>query len=95
MKLYCEVNLKDRTPSSILDAIAYACRHEELWKVRLSRQERAEQMKSKTDLRNKCGSCIYFNLFAEGGTYGKCKAGHTCKPRSSHACKLYERKRDK
>lgn len=95
MKLYCEVNLKDRTPSSIADAIAYACRHDELWKVRLSRQERAEQMKSRTVLTNKCGSCKRFKPFAEGGTYGKCEAGHTCKPRSCRACICYERKTEK
>lgn len=92
MKYCVEVNLKDLTPSSKADAIAYACRHEELWRVKLTRQERAEQMKGKTDLRNKCGSCIHFTLFAEGGTYGKCEAGHTCKPRSNHVCKRYERK---
>ena len=45
MKIYCEVEIKDRTPSSIQDAIAYACRHDELWRVRLSMQERWEQMK--------------------------------------------------
>ena len=30
MKIYCEVEIKDRTPSSVLDAIAYASRHEEV-----------------------------------------------------------------
>jgi len=94
MKYCVEVNLKDLTPSSKADAIAYACRHEELWRVRESKEEQRARRMKRTDLRDKCGSCIHFTLFAEGGTYGKCEAGHTCKPRSCHSCKQYERKKD-
>ena len=92
MKLTCEVNLKDRSPSSIQDAIAYACRHVELWKVKKTKDEQRHETMKKTDLRNKCGSCQSFKPFGEFDTYGKCLAGCTCKPRSFHACKRYERK---
>ena len=99
MKIYCEVEIKDRTPSSIQDAIAYACRHDELWRVRLSMQERREQMKKNTDLTGKCGSCIHFKefgyLYAGSTCYGECDAGHVCGARSRRACKEYERKKDK
>ena len=93
MKLYVEVNLKDKTPMSKSDAIAYACRHEELWKVKHTKEEQREMMKKKKDLRNKCGSCQFFEPFGEFNTYGKCLAGCTCKPRSNQACKRYERNR--
>ena len=56
MMLTCEVPLKDMTPMSKADAIAYACRHEELWKVKQTKAEQREKMMKKTDLRNKCGS---------------------------------------
>ena len=94
MKLTCEVNLKDRSPSSIQDAIAYACRHVELWKVKKTKDEQRRDTMKKTDLRNKCGSCQFFKPFGEFDTYGKCLAGCTCKPRSFHACKRYERKKE-
>lgn len=96
MKLYCEVNLKDRTPSSIRDAIAYASRHDELWKVRLTKEEVREMITSRTNLDGKCGSCEYFELFGRpycgSNLYGECKKGHTCGARSRRACKEYERK---
>ena len=96
MKIYCEVEIKDRTPSSVLDAIAYASRHEEVWHVRLSKQEQREEMKKNTDLNNKCGSCEFFKPFNRwhGGSwcYGECTKGHVCGARSRRACKEYERK---
>lgn len=95
MMLTCEVPLKDMTPMSKADAIAYACRHEELWKVKQTKAEQREKMMKKTDLRNKCGSCQFFKPFGEFDTYGKCLAGCTCKPRSFRACKRYERKESK
>lgn len=95
MMLTCEVPLKDMSPMSKLDAIAYACRHEEIWKVKRTKTEQREKMMKKTDLRNKCGSCQFFKPFGEFETYGKCLAGCTCKPRSNQACKRYERKESK
>lgn len=98
MKLYCEVDIKDKTPLTILDAIAYASRHEELWKIRKTRSEKREEMMSKTDLRGKCGSCIYFQpekwYDGEPSCYGKCLKGRAYRQRTVKACKKYERKTD-
>lgn len=92
MMLTCEVNLKDRSPSSIQDAIAYACRHEELWRVKVSKQEQIEEIMSHTDLTNKCGSCQYYRPFLYGAQYGECLKGRKCGARTRRACKEYERK---
>lgn len=93
-KLYCEVDLKDKTPASKADAIAYALTHEEIWKIRDSKSEQREKLMKRTDLTNKCGSCIYFiPTVRKDGTagYGNCKLGHAYAPRSKRACKSYER----
>lgn len=93
-KLYCEVDLKDKTPASKADAIAYALTHEEIWKIRDSKSEQREKLMKRTDLTNKCGSCIYFvpTVRKDGTTgYGNCKLGHAYAPRSKRACKSYER----
>lgn len=95
MTLYCEVNLKDKSPSSIRDAIAYANTHDEVWHVKLSKQERKELIMSRTDLTNRCGSCTFFKpfdgLYCGSSCYGECKMGHTCGARTRKACKKYER----
>ena len=97
-KLYCEIELKDKTAASKADAIAYALTHEEIWKVKDSKAEQREKMMSHTDLSNKCGSCIhYVPTIKKDGTssYGNCNLGHAYAPRSKRACKSYERKKGK
>lgn len=93
MKLYCEVNVKDRSPMSKFDAIAYACKHDELWKYRESKSEQRKRMMEKTDLTGKCGSCIYFcpiKGFKGKSCYGNCAKGRTTRPRTVKGCKAYE-----
>lgn len=91
MKLYCEVNLKDRSPLSIQDAIAYACRHDELWQVRLSKKEQREEMPKHTSLEGKCGSCKSSQPVGDT-CYVTCDKGFVCRPRSTKKCTQYERK---
>lgn len=49
-----------------------------------------EEVMSRTDLSNKCGSCKYFQQF-EGKTYGTCGAGCLTAFRSKRCCTRYER----
>ena len=93
MKLYCEVNVKDRSPMSKFDAIAYACKHDELWKYRETRQDKRLRIMQKTNLKNKCGSCRFFRPITENGEdtcYGNCSQGRVTRPRTTKACTSYE-----
>lgn len=96
MKLYCEVPIKE-TPMSKLDAIAYACKHDELWKIRESRSEKRKRMMQRTDLKGKCGSCRFFCPITADGEdtcYGNCSKGRAVRPRTTKGCKEHERKID-
>jgi hypothetical protein len=56
--------------------------------------DKTERM-NRTDLNNKCGSCIYFTLKPDlfSCSYGKCELGHKgYKTRSNPCCKSYERR---
>lgn len=59
------------------------------WKIE-EKISKAERM-CKTDLNNKCGSCIYFESrdYCGSHCYGDCKAGHPWGQRSRPACKDY------
>lgn len=97
MKLYCEVPLKDTSPRSKFDAIAYANKHEELWKVRESKSEKRKRMMQKTDLKGKCGSCRFFcpiTADGENTCYGNCSKGKAVRPRTTKACTDYERAKE-
>lgn len=52
-----------------------------------------EQRKARTDLTNKCGSCIFFKQKPMCGStvYGTCDAGHPFGQRTRKACRDYER----
>lgn len=94
MKIYCEVDVKDSTPLSKFDAIAYACKHDELWHFKETRRENRLRMMEKTDLTGKCGSCRFFKYVTANGEntcYGNCAQGKVTRPRTTQACKEYER----
>lgn len=96
MRLYCEVNVKDRSPLSKFDAIAYACKHDELWQFRETRREKRLRMMQKTNLKDKCGSCRYFcpiTADGENTCYGNCSKGRAVRPRTTKGCKEYEVKK--
>lgn len=66
------------------------------WKFQGKKQLRKEQME-RTNLSNKCGSCEHFCLMPDltSTSYGKCLKGRAgYKPRSTKACKLYERRKE-
>lgn len=88
MKITYERDIADETPCSILDAIAYACQHPELWHIRKSKRELLAETR-KTDLEGKCGGCRHS---APMGTtcYVTCAKGYVCRPRSQKCCKQYE-----
>lgn len=95
MKLICEVEISDRSPKTILDAMAHASRHEELWRIVRSREEMIADMTTNGRLDGKCGSCKHFKPF--DGVHGSkccgdCKLGHVWGERCRKACKQYERK---
>lgn len=94
MTLYCEVHLKDKSPSSRRDAIAYANTHDEVWKIRENRKEKRARTMEKTDLTGKCGSCRFFKYVTADGEntcYGNCAQGRVTRPRTTKMCKEYER----
>ena len=94
MKLYCEVPLKDKSRLSIFDAIAYASRHAELWKIRETKSEQRARTMHRTNLNGKCGSCKSFCPFKVGdgvSCYGNCSKGRATRPRTTKACADYER----
>lgn len=92
MKLKCEIEIPDNADARTkLDAIANASRHEELWREVRTKDE----LKKRTDLTNKCGSCQYFRPIQRicGATcYGKCDMGLNIRQRSTKACKRYRGK---
>lgn len=94
MKLVCEIEIPDNADARTrLDAIANASRHEELWREVRSKDE----LKKRTDLTNKCGSCEHFRPIQRicGTTcYGKCDMGLSVRQRSTKACKRYRGKDD-
>lgn len=94
MKLKCEIEIPDNADvRTRLDAIANASRHEELWREVHSKDE----LKSRTDLANKCGSCVYYRPIERlCGTvcYGKCEMGLQIRPRTTKACKRYRGKEE-
>lgn len=97
MTLYCEVPLKDTSPRGKSDAIAYANKHEELWKVRESRSEKRKRMMQRTNLNGKCGSCRFFcpiTADGENTCYGNCSKGKAVRPRTTKACTDYERAKE-
>ena len=54
-----------------------------------------EERKARTNLANKCGSCVYFKpeaLMCGSSCYGSCKAGHTYGARTRRACNDYKEK---
>lgn len=94
MTLYCEVPVKDSSASSRRDAIAYANRHEELWKIKENRSEKRKRMMARTNLEGRCGSCRFFKYITvdgENSCYGNCSKGRVTRPRTTKACKEYER----
>lgn len=96
MKLYCEVNVKDRSPMSKFDAIAYACKHDELWMFKETRREKRLRMMQKTNLKGKCGSCKHFcpiQTIEGESCYGNCSQGRVTRPRTTKACTSYEVKK--
>ena len=68
---------------SKFDAIAYACKHDELWMFKETRREKRLRMMQKTNLKNKCGSCRFFRPITENGEdtcYGNCSQGRDIVP---------------
>ena len=96
MKLFCEVEVKDTSPRSKFDAIAYACRHDELWKFRESKSEQRQRTMQRTNLKGKCGSCRHFcpiQTLKGESCYGNCAKGRVTRPRTVKGCKAYEVKK--
>lgn len=98
MKLFCEVEIADRNRLTVLDAIEYAYRHEELWRIRENKEEQRERRMRDTSLVNKCGSCVFFkpvDKMCGSSCYGECLKGRVCGARTRRACTKYERNKDK
>lgn len=102
MRLRCDIEIPDGADyKTKLDAMAEASRNESLWREVKTREERRDEMMSKTSLENKCGSCKFFELTPHKRckSYGTCKKKGVCRvnprPRSYPACTAYERKKDK
>lgn len=91
MKLKCVIEVPDNDYRTKLDAMAKAGRDESLWTYVSTKEE----LKKKTTLDNKCGSCIHYHPFdaLEGlPTCGSCDAGRVWGQRTRPKCKKYERK---
>lgn len=93
MKIIYEGEIQDETLCSKYDAIAYASRHPELWKVRRSKEEAKELAMKDTNLDGKCGSCKHSTPMGTS-CYITCEKGYVCRPRSQKKCNSYERKVD-
>ena len=92
MRITYEREISDETLCSKYDAIAYASRHPELWKIKKTKREILAEA-PKTDFEGKCGGCK--NATAMGKTcYVTCKLGYACRPRSQKACTKYERAKE-
>ena len=93
MKLKCEIEIPENyTYKEKLDAMARASRDTSLWVEVKS----LEELKKRTNLDNKCGSCKYYCPFTHNGrelTNGHCNAGRVWGQRTRPKCKLYERKK--
>ena len=88
MKLKCEIEIPENyTYQEKFDAMARAARDESLWRE----VKTLEEIKSKTNLDNKCGSCVHF-CQQKDSVYGTCDAGLTWGQRTRPKCKKYERK---
>ena len=88
MKLKCEIEIPENyTYQEKFDAMAKAARDESLWKE----VKTLAEIKKRTNLENKCGSCVHFCQF-ENSVYGSCDAGRTWGQRTRPKCLLYERK---
>ena len=72
------------------DALFYAVTHNQY-----TRSSNKKWDMSKTNLKNKCGSCESFcpiyNKYGEMTCYGNCKKGYVVRPRTTRICKEYER----
>ena len=92
MKLKCEIEIPENyTYQEKFDAMARAARDESLWKE----VKTLDEIKKRTNLDNKCGSCIHYHPFdaLEGlPTCGSCDAGRVWGQRTRPKCKKYERK---
>lgn len=87
MKLKCEIEIPENyTYQEKFDAMARAARDESLWKE----VKTLDEIRKRTNLDNKCGSCIYFCPW-EDSVMGSCNAGRTWGQRTRPMCKKYER----
>jgi hypothetical protein len=87
MKWVCTIELPDNaSPVTFLDAIAQAGRDERMWKKIHSRSQRMDR----TDLTDKCGSCIHFRPWHDSDTTGCCACGHRWGKRTRPKCSKYE-----
>ena len=92
MKLKCVIEVPDNDYRTKLDAMAKAGRDESLWTYVQSRDE----LKKKTSLENKCGSCKHFKpitlALSTSKCYGDCLKGRPgYRQRTCRGCKAYER----
>lgn len=90
MKLKCEIEIPENYDyRTKLDAMARAGRDESLW----VEVKTLDEIRKRTNLDNKCGSCIYFHQW-ENSVNGSCDAGRVWGQRTRPKCKKYERKKD-
>ena len=88
MKLKCEIEVPDNDYRTKLDAMAKAGRDESLWTYVSTKEE----LKKRTTLDNKCGSCVHFQPY-KNSVNGNCDAGRVWGQRTRPKCKKYERKK--
>ena len=97
-RLVCEILIPDNADyKTKLDAMAEASRNEALWREVKTREERVAEQMERTDLHNKCGSCMHFKPVKCGRckAYGMCTKGFVSpRPRSVKACNHYKKRRD-
>lgn len=87
MKLKCEIEIPENyTYQEKFDAMARAARDESLWKE----VKTLDEIRKKTNLENKCGSCKYFRPWKDS-VNGHCDAGRVWGQRTRPMCKKYER----
>lgn len=91
LKITYEGNIADESHYSIVDAITYASLHPELWKVKKDTEGRKQEIMSRTDLSDKCGSCKSAQPVGTS-CYVTCDKGYVCRPRSTKKCTQYERR---
>ena len=90
MKLKCEIEIPENyTYQEKFDAMARAARDESLWKE----VKTLDEIKKRTNLDNKCGSCKYFRQW-KYSVNGYCDAGRVWGQRTRPKCKLYERTKE-